>query len=147
MTDDPRTRFFRLSEWWSRHPLAEPYPEEWIESRWRPLAETLDEVRLMVPRGGVIRITPSGGYRAPAHNKALGGAKASQHMEGRAADIVCSTMSAAELHALILKLWKGGALPKLSGLGLYPKFCHVDVGGPVPGPGRIRRWTGARVES
>lgn len=141
---EPATRFFRLSEWNSSHPLAEPYPEAWIESRWRPLAEALDVIRLAA--SGAIRVTPSGGYRCKRHNEAIGGAKASQHMEGRAADIVCATMAPAELRELILKLWRGGALPGLSGLGAYPTFTHVDVGGPHP-KGGIRRWSAGRVES
>ena len=133
------TRFFSIAEWDSPHPLAKPYPREWAETRWRPLAEMLDRVRLAVKHP--IRVTPSGGYRCPEHNKAVGGATASQHMQGRAADIVCD-VPAPELHALILRLWEGGALPELSGLGAYPRFCHVDVGGPRPARGKIRRWTG-----
>jgi len=142
-TPEPATRFFRLSEWSSIHPRATPYPAEWVESRWRPLAEALDVIRLAakVP----IRITPSGGYRNPEHNRALGGAAKSQHMEGRAADIVCS-LGAKRLHDLVIKLWEQGALPGLSGVGLYPAFLHLDVGGPRP-KGGIRRWKGGRKQS
>ena len=125
------TRFFAITEWDSAHPLAKPYPREWAETRWRPLADVLDRVRLAAKFP--LHVTPSGGYRSPEHNKAIGGAKASQHMQGRAADIVCHGMPAPELHALILRLWEGGALPGLSGLGAYPNFVHVDVG-------RVRSW-------
>lgn len=142
--EEPRSRFFRITEWDSNHPRATPYPREWVESRWRPLADVLDHIRLQA--GGPIRITPSGGYRNAEHNRALGGAAKSQHMEGRAADIVSDKLSARQLHDLILRLWEGGAIQGLSGLGKYDRFVHIDVGGPRP-PGGIRRWTGGRKRS
>ena len=41
-----------------------------------------------VPRGGA-PITVTSGYRCPALNAAIGGAKDSQHMRGEAADFIC----------------------------------------------------------
>ena len=35
-------------------------------------------------------ITVNSGYRCPAHNKAVGGVKNSQHLKGEAADITCA---------------------------------------------------------
>ena len=49
------------------------------------LAEGLEKVRALL--GGPIRITS--GYRSPALNAAIGGAKNSAHMSGFAADFVC----------------------------------------------------------
>ena len=42
-------------------------------------------------------ITVSSGYRTPSHNKKVGGSKNSKHMQGKAADIVCSTKTPLEL--------------------------------------------------
>ena len=144
MSDIAPTRFFRIEEWDSAHAKASPYPREWAETRWRPLAETLDLIRLAVSKP--IVVCPSGGYRSPEHNKAIGGAPRSQHMEGRAADIVCRGLAAPDLHAIILRLYEGGALPGLSGLGKYDRFVHIDVGGPRL-IGGIRRWSGKRTEA
>jgi len=49
--------------------------------------------------GKPIRV--SSGYRSPKLNKAIGGAKTSQHIEGRAADIVAIGMSVQELYEWI----------------------------------------------
>lgn len=133
-----KSKFFHVEEWSSSHPLATPYPEEWIEERWRPLAEMLDRIRLAI--GSAIKVTPNGGYRAPEHNRAIGGAQDSQHAQGRAADIVAPGRTAAELYRVILRLYEGGALPELSGLGVYDGFVHVDVGGPRRPDGSPRRW-------
>ena len=49
------------------------------------LAYCMEQVRALL--GGPIRITS--GYRSPALNSAIGGAKNSAHMSGFAADFVC----------------------------------------------------------
>lgn len=67
------------------------------------------------------------GYRCPKHNAAVGGAKASQHMQGKAADIVIKGLSPYQVYRLAEKVeaFKNG------GLGMYPQhgFVHVDVRG------------------
>lgn len=142
VSDDPRTKYFSLQEWEQRvgkvgWEAAEPYPREWTESRWRPLAQMLDRIRERL--GEPIKITPSGGYRAPAHNRAVRGARNSQHAYGRAADIVAAKASPKKVHALILQMWNEGALPELGGLGIYDGFAHVDVR-PKARPGALARW-------
>jgi hypothetical protein len=131
MTDDePRTKYFKLSEWernvghrdW---PEAEAYPREWVETRWRPLALMLDRIR--DEWGSAIYVTPNGGYRSPAHNRRVDGKRRSQHLEGRAADIRPASGAPAALHAFILSMYQGGRLPELGGLGKYPLFVHVDT--------------------
>lgn len=42
-------------------------------------------------------ITVSSGYRTPSHNKKVGGSDTSKHMQGKAADIVCSNKTPLEL--------------------------------------------------
>jgi len=65
-------------------------------------------------------------YRSPAHNKRIGGAKNSQHVLGKAADITCKSKSPKQLAAAIEKLITAGKL-KFGGMGVYPGFVHVDI--------------------
>ena len=67
-------------------------------------------------------------YRCRKHNKAIGGSVSSQHILGKAADIVVSGMTPDEvadtIEALILedKMENGG-------LGRYNTFTHFDIRG------------------
>lgn len=117
-----------------------PYPREWIAMRLRPLCTALEVVRARV--GRPIIITPRGGFRTEALNKAIGGARFSQHVEGRAADFTVAGMQARQVHDLVLELYNCRAI-QIGGLGLYPSFCHVDVRPSA----RLVRWGGSRVES
>ncbi|WP_129645634.1 D-Ala-D-Ala carboxypeptidase family metallohydrolase [Peristeroidobacter agariperforans] len=49
-------------------------------------------------------LTVSSGYRSPRLNRAIGGSETSQHMEGRAADLVCFNMSAKKLFKRVIEL-------------------------------------------
>lgn len=63
------------------------------------------------------------GYRCRTHNKAVGGASRSLHMQGRAADIRVSGMTARELYAA------AKPIPGLRGYGVNDAggTLHVDV--------------------
>ena len=74
-----------------------------------------------------IFVTPNGGYRCDEHNWEISGARYSQHMQGRAADIVCKSVFPKELHVSVLALYKEGKLPRLGALGRYKSFVHVDI--------------------
>jgi hypothetical protein len=103
-------------------PTAAPYPAEWIESRLRPLCEALEIVRARI--GKPIRIIS--GYRDPAYNAAIGGARKSQHMAGMAVDVVVDGMRASAVHRLVLGFHEGGEII-IGGLGLYENFVHIDI--------------------
>lgn len=118
---------------------AKEYPQEWITDRLTPLCQQLEIIRTAL---GSRPITVISGYRSPAYNASIGGAKQSQHMEGRAADITVAGLSAAEVHAKILDLYNTKQL-KIGGLGEYPGFVHVDIR-PTP---RLVRWSGSRQDS
>lgn len=133
---EPQSKWFKLSEWNSKHPLATPYPHEWVESRWRALAGELDVIRDAAH--SAISVTPNGGFRNEFHNNAVGGKPASQHLEGRAADIRAASFTSTQLHGLIVRLWQAGKLPRLGGLGVYDRFVHVDVR--EVADGRLARW-------
>lgn len=61
------------------------------------------------------------GYRTPAYNKKIGGAEFSQHLYGRAADIVVKGVKSADVYNFLCE-----AFPKSCGFGFYPSFVHVD---------------------
>lgn len=118
---------------------AAEYPLDWVPTRLVPLCLILEKLReqLKAP------IKIGSGYRDPAYNAAIGGARASQHMAGRAADITVKGVSAAKVHATVLRLYNEKKLPALGGLGQYPGFIHVDV----RPTNRLVRWGGSRKEN
>lgn len=60
----------------------------------KELVEKLEKLRESV---GNRPITVTSGYRTPDYNKLIGGARKSQHMEGKAADIMVEGMEAEEV--------------------------------------------------
>lgn len=130
---------------------GEPYPSEWIDERLEPLCLTLEVIR---SAAGDRPITVDSGYRTLAYDERLYEASAkdgsvapasrSQHPQGRAGDIVHALLSPLALHELILRLQQSGELPQLGGLGLYPRFVHVDV---RPWEGHLAQWTGGRLSN
>ncbi|WP_300733777.1 D-Ala-D-Ala carboxypeptidase family metallohydrolase [Pseudomonas sp.] len=60
--------------------------------------------------------------RCEAHNKRVGGAKGSKHLEGIAIDIRVKDVTPREVYDYI-----NGKYPKTFGIGLYKTFVHVDT--------------------
>ena len=74
-------------------------------------------------------ITITSGYRTAAHNKSVGGAKSSQHLLGRAADIQVAGVSVEDVASYAEAL-----MPDWGGVGRYPikagrarGWVHVDT--------------------
>lgn len=67
-------------------------------------------------------VTINSGYRTNARNKAVKGAKYSQHLYGTAADIVVSGVSPIQVAEYAETL-----LPNTGGIGVYSTFTHIDV--------------------
>ena len=73
-------------------------------------------------------ITINSGYRSEEYNADVGGVKSSQHVMGRAADIVVKGMTPLAVYTTIeLLIEKGDMLQ--GGLGLYNSFVHYDIRG------------------
>ena len=74
-------------------------------------------------------ITINSGYRSEEYNASIkGSSKKSQHVMGRAADIVVKGMTPLAVHTTIeLLIEKGDMLQ--GGLGLYDSFVHYDIRG------------------
>tara|TARA_R110000868_G_scaffold225889_1_gene478188 strand:+ start:170 stop:541 length:372 start_codon:yes stop_codon:yes gene_type:complete len=67
-------------------------------------------------------------YRSTSHNKKIGGVKNSQHVKGRASDIVVKGMSSIELAKAIEMLIKNKQMSE-GGIGIYTNFVHYDIRG------------------
>lgn len=73
-------------------------------------------------------ITINSGYRSPEHNAKIGGTENSQHLLGKAADIVIDGISPDEVADAIEFLIEGKMM-KQGGLGRYVDFTHYDIRG------------------
>tara|TARA_R110000744_G_scaffold314447_1_gene421493 strand:- start:431 stop:796 length:366 start_codon:yes stop_codon:yes gene_type:complete len=73
-------------------------------------------------------ITINSAYRCPDHNKSVGGAKNSQHLLGKASDIVVQGKKPSDTYKLIEDLIKNGVMEE-GGLGSYNTFTHYDIRG------------------
>jgi uncharacterized protein YcbK (DUF882 family) len=71
-------------------------------------------------------ISVTSGYRTVTYNKKNGGISTSHHLTGKAADIKVSGMTP-------LAVAKAADKIGFLGIGVYPTFTHVDVGGSVAG--------------
>jgi uncharacterized protein YcbK (DUF882 family) len=67
-------------------------------------------------------ITVVSGHRCAEHNRRVGGAPASRHLLGQAADIRVDGWTPSQVYDLACKMY-----PDNFGIGLYPTFVHVDV--------------------
>ena len=79
------------------------------------------------------------GYRSPKYNRRIGGARKSQHMKAKAADLRVRGMAPSELREIIINLIKEKKIKK-GGVGIYKTFVHYDV------RGWNARWTGRGVK-
>ena len=73
-------------------------------------------------------------YRTESHNKRIGGATRSMHLQAKAADITVRDISPAALATIIERLIAAGKM-QIGGVGRYRGFVHVDSGA-------VRRWRG-----
>lgn len=80
------------------------------------LLEMLEEIRMYFDKPVII----TSACRCAAHNQAIGGSQKSQHLFGRAADIVVKGVDPAEVQEYLEDYVRP------SGLGRYDTFTHID---------------------
>jgi len=82
----------------------------------------LDALQALRERLGKPMVVQSG-YRSPEHNRAVGGARHSKHMEGTAFDIAMTNHDPHEFKA-------AARAEDFLGFGYYPRsgFMHIDLG-------------------
>ena len=86
------------------------------------LANQLQVIRNYIGKG----IKVNSGYRSPKHNKAIGGVKNSQHVLGKAADLVVRGIKPEQLAIIIERLINDGEILQ-GGIGIYNSFVHYDI--------------------
>jgi uncharacterized protein YcbK (DUF882 family) len=69
-------------------------------------------------------ITITSGNRCRNHNSSVGGSVFSQHLFGRAADVLLKGISPDEVHKYLFNRY-----PEQYGLGKYATFTHIDSRG------------------
>lgn len=114
-----------------------PYPAEW-QDRAAVLAAEFEAIRAAVGKPIVI----GSAYRTRSWNHKVGGAKKSQHVEGRALDLYPPDgMTVDDLYVICRRRAQEPG-SKLGGIGRYPSFVHVDI---RPSDGHLVCWHGARA--
>ena len=88
------------------------------------LAESLQELREIL--NSPIRINSA--YRSLEHNTKIGGSTNSQHLFGKAADIVVKGKTPSQVATMIKLLILEGKM-KQGGIGVYDNFTHYDIRG------------------
>lgn len=115
-----------------------PYPARWRESRAVVLAQEFEEIRR---RSGNHPIRVLSAYRTPEHNRAVGGSRSSQHVEGRALDLAPPRGWDLDKFFAVVLAWARDERSAIHGLARYPWGVHFDI---RPGP-RLVRWEGRRA--
>ncbi len=67
-----------------------------------------------------VPLIANSGYRSRDHNRKIGGRRHSAHLYGVAIDVKC--LDAAFKHELVAKALEYG----MTGIGVYPRFVHMD---------------------
>ena len=82
-------------------------------------------------------IKVNSGYRSKKYNASVGGVPKSQHLTGKAADIVAKGKQPKTIKKILEELIEKGLMEK-GGIGLYRTFVHYDI------RGRNARWSGSK---
>jgi len=116
-----------------------PYPELFKATRGLTLAGVFETIREAC---GNRPIRVLSAYRSPEHNRTIGGARHSQHVEGRALDLQPpSGMTVAAFYTRIRVLAETDL--RIGGVGRYRTFVHVDI---RPRGQRVAVWSGSGVK-
>lgn len=100
-----------------------PYPKEFIvDGRVFKLAGVFEKIRFMA---GERPLTVVSAFRTKSHNRKIGGAKNSQHVQGRALDLKPPKgMTVKKFYEMI---FMNVHQLQITGIGRYKTFVHVDI--------------------
>lgn len=113
------TRNFHKSEFDSKDGAEMPYN---VFLNIQKLATQLQTLRNIINKP----IKINSGYRSPKHNYNVGGSVNSQHLLGKAADIVVSGLEPYQVAEIIEGLINNGDMLQ-GGIGIYNTFVHYDI--------------------
>lgn len=82
------------------------------------LIDVLEDVRERFSKS----VTVTSGYRCPKYNLKVGGSRNSQHLTGKAADIVVKDVAARDVSMYLKQSY-----PDDFGIGTYDDFTHIDT--------------------
>jgi uncharacterized protein YcbK (DUF882 family) len=88
------------------------------------LCDELEVLRAILGRRPITVIC---GWRSKTHNDAVDGAKRSQHLVAKAADIRVKGLTPTQVYDAILRMIEAGQLHD-GGVGVYDTFVHYDTG-------------------
>lgn len=117
-----------------------PYPAKWRQTRAVVLAAEFEAIRALVGKPIVI----GSAYRTPEHNRRSGGARHSQHVEGRALDLYPPRGWDVDRFFVTIARHVRQPTSHVYGLGKYPTFVHIDIR-PIPAGDRLIVWHGSRA--
>ena len=112
------------------------YPIEWRSTRAVELAKAFERIREICG----FPLLVNSGYRTFDYNVSIGGAAKSQHVEGRALDLVPSVPGKKALQKLREAAGQARSEGLIRGIGIYDGFVHVDTR-----PGKNASWSGPRT--
>ena len=100
-----------------------PYPARWRQSRAGQLTRVFEAIRHAC---GDHPLRVLSGYRTPAHNRSVGGARHSQHVQGRAIDLAPPRgLTVTGFHAVVRAVAREN--PRIGAIGYYRWGVHVDI--------------------
>lgn len=109
-----------------------PYPLVWRDNRAIQLSQVFEMIRYVCNSPILVHSC----YRTQFYNKKVGGARLSQHIQGRALDLAPpKNIPIDEFYDIIKRL---SQISAIRGIGKYSKFVHVDIRPTV----KLAEWTG-----
>tara|TARA_R110000787_G_scaffold161453_2_gene274821 strand:+ start:252 stop:623 length:372 start_codon:yes stop_codon:yes gene_type:complete len=115
------TENFNIMEFASKD--GADFPQDVIVNLYE-LAKNLEVIRAYYEKP----IKVNSGYRSPNHNKSVKGSVKSQHLLGKAGDLVIEGITPKQLANGIQMLIDDGEISE-GGIGIYNSFTHYDIRG------------------